>query len=308
MAQTDLAVMRMLENLMSPEYSSGQMDNPEGFEEEIPDPFAQFSAVNDGILASAPKKRRKPGRPANKQLVKQLLETLVKPQGFVPEDRERMSPAIPFNPSGPVSNVDQMTMLRGEQDTADRKLTESSNRLALPMQLLSLASPMAGRGMMQQRPGTLALPKPSPQPNPAMPTPPQMQPNGPMTPNISPMLPGSGLIPRGDAHKFSSKGGKQFINRQNAAPSSEMDAIKDATKWLKEKFYSKPKENPFDKPLSRETIGKNRDAFESGLNPLLRELRGEAPKKRTTTKGKKKSGLTEGLQELFNSVYPPGSF
>jgi hypothetical protein len=242
----------MLENLISPEYISGQLNNPEESSEyDIPDPFAQFLPPNDGLIIKEKPKVSKKKRVAKKiitEILNKITETQNNPsqQGFVPQDKPRLSPQLPFEP-GEISNLRQMTALRENQDAGQRafeQLEKNLTPMGLGLQILLAASPLGARGMA--RPSNLSGPVGMNNPSPATPAPVTIPPREAIASPNKPMIPSSGLSPRGDAHKFTPAGGKQYLNRQARSAGSSPEWVKEGAQALLDKFLGMGKKpNPF---------------------------------------------------------------
>jgi hypothetical protein len=250
MSDTKLAVMRMLENLLSPEYISGQLNNPEeSTEYDIPDPFAQFLPPNDGLIipnkglliekkpTKVSKKKRITKKIVN-ELLNKITETQQKPaqQGFVPQDKPRLSPQLPFEP-GEISNLREMIALRKDQDAGQRAFENLEKNLlpmAMGLQLLMGLSPIGAR--VTPRSSNLAPPVPMNKPNPIPAGPLNFPQNESIFPQINPVMPSSGLSPRGDAYKFTNKGGREFLRRFENSLTQKPGWVEEGTQNLIDQF------------------------------------------------------------------------
>ena len=146
--------MRMIERLTSPEYAAGQMDAPE---QDPIDPFAQFQAPNEGLLAQPKRKISKTAQV--KAFVGPLLQKIAETsQGFVPKDRERMSLSLPTSGRTP-SFIDASTQLEKDKKTANSKLDKGLAAVMKPFELISMLGLAGGaRGSRTARQTPVAQP------------------------------------------------------------------------------------------------------------------------------------------------------
>lgn len=157
---------------------------PESLEQTFSDPPPMLESPN------APRKTaRKIPKPVKAILA--ALNPANLSQGFVPKDRERMSAALP-GPTGPMSTLDAMSMLRKTKDTADAKLTTASNQQAIPQQLLQLLGAASGRRPYSPSPSAQKAPWPPPANAPTRKMTTAVRPEIPSTPP-SIAMPSSGL-------------------------------------------------------------------------------------------------------------------
>lgn len=251
----------------------------------VSNPLAERRMIEDFIPATeefaqefsdARPMGKNPAQPKRKKIVKpvqQILAKLAESQGFVPRDRERMSPALP-GPTGPMSSVDAMTQMRKTKDQADNSLTQSLQRQAIPQQLLQLLGGFAGR--MPSRPNTSQMKAPWP--------PAANAPTRKMTPEVRPEI-----SPAAPKMNFPSSGASIMTTPPKPPRKQHVNTtppdIKDAAEYLKmkqlEKFItdSGKQSNPMLDMLVR--AGRNVVARKSGEKSAPMRAKSMTKKKST---------------------------
>jgi len=228
--------------------------------DEIP---ALTPAQASGLLRAIEKPKKKSARKKPKFDYTEINETLNnyfdredmpgKSSGFVPQDKSRMSPALPFDPKLiPAPQLEKMDI--DARNSAGKKFESGLQKVAAPIQALMAISPLGGRRPYSPSPTQMKAPWPPAANAPSPKVTPAVRPEVPVRPSVA--LPSSsGLAPRGDAYKFSPKGGKEFLKKAQSDKNSTPDWVKSGAEFLKMKQFEK---------FLKDSEGNS--------NPLLRQL------------------------------------
>lgn len=291
-------IFQMLQNLMSEEYAAGQENNPEGYTKEPStiDPFAQFSAPNEGLLSQ---NFRKSGAAYRKPVPRGPVQgPMAEPA--INLSKFNLTPEI----TGTPSFVDAATNLRRNQNAADEKLTKNLESQALPLKLLAMFAPLVGaaapylRGSARSTPPPMAGPLPIPKPNTAPQTKPQLPPMIGVPEFPTPVIrPSANSAPKGP-YKFTKKGAKEYIKRQSRNPENKPEWVKRGAKELDYIFKTKKKENPFEPKPAPGEMSPLEQLIAAGKNVMTGPTRVRQPKAFNLTP-KKESLLS--LRNIMNT-------
>ncbi|CAB4143056.1 hypothetical protein UFOVP434_69 [uncultured Caudovirales phage] len=207
-------------------------------------------------------------------------------QGIVPKGNARISLSdLPFDPKViPLPILGKLD--ENARNEAGKKFEKGLERVAAPVQALMAISPLGGRQAYNPSPNQMKAPWPPAANAPSRNITPQIRPE--VAPRPSVALPSSsGLAPKGDAYKFSQKGGKEFLKKSQSPKNETPDWVKGGAEFLKmkqlEKFIkdSEAVENPLLKQLVR--AGENLVSRQkTGKNAPLRQ--GDLEKRQSNTK------------------------